>query len=111
MTDRSNPTADQLCEFENWLSTRPESVRALAKQLTPFAYYRIKATGQLCSICAYFEDGTVRVQTRTNPRSTLGMVWGDTIYEVFGYRAEDLEQLTDRVEIENARLLLPDEEK
>lgn len=72
--------------FKTWARSRPSSVRWMTRTLKPWNRYRIKATGQLCQMYSYSEDGTVTV------------VAADRIFgwalplRVFGLKPIDLER-------------------
>ena len=46
--------------WNEWVDSRPESVRAIASMYTPDKLYRM-ASGHRCTIYSYSEDGTVTV--------------------------------------------------
>lgn len=76
--------AEYQSELEEWLIGRPEVIQHLARLYPPWKIYRIKATGQLCQIYCYTEDGAVTVDTEPN---FIGMV-----HRVFGYKEGDIEE-------------------
>lgn len=84
-------TAAEIAEWEQWLAERPPSVRAVAKKYPPWLKYRLKSTGQHCTITLYdeHEDGsvTVRIWAWYEPRIMPAR-------GVFGVDPEDLEVVT-----------------
>jgi hypothetical protein len=66
-------------QFEEWLKDKPDLVKQVAHKLKPWFEYRIKKTGKRCILFAYYEDGTVAVDTIDN--------------FVFGLKPEDLEKI------------------
>lgn len=90
MANRVDPVPeDAVQEFEEWMSTRPESVRAIGARLKPWKLYLLKTTGQRVYPIAYSEDGTVRVaiEQHYNPDHLFIVP-----FEVFGIDANDLEE-------------------
>lgn len=82
----SAPNKDQLAEWNEWVTGRPAKVRKVCDRLPPWNYYEISKTGQIVTVEAYAEDGTVRV-----------LIVGDRIsvpsimpFEVFGVNPDDL---------------------
>lgn len=80
------PTAEQLASWAEWVAGRPTSVRETCEKFPPWHYYDMPKTGQIVTVQAYAEDGTVRV-----------LVVGDRIsiptimpFEVFGVPSGDL---------------------
>jgi hypothetical protein len=84
-------------EWQEWIATRPESVRALAKKYPPDTLYRLDPTGQLVTITAYNEDGSVRVyiDPKFNPRRALS-----SGFEVFGVDPEAMTPATGKQVLE-----------
>lgn len=50
--------------YEEWVVSRPPAVRAVVERLPPDRLYRMKSTGQRCTIAAYgeCEDGSVTLR-------------------------------------------------
>lgn len=61
----TEPTVEQLVQWQDWLAARPERVREVAERLPPWKTYLLsyegEMTGQKCSIMHYDEhdDGSV----------------------------------------------------
>lgn len=79
------PTSEQEAAWAEWVESRPESVKAVAKRFDPWSLYLLKTTGQRVTILAIAEDGTVRVNVSGN--------YNFLIFErqVFGINPDDLE--------------------
>ena len=77
-------------ELEEWLATRPQVIKDLARGHPPDALYRLASGGDddVYQIYSYFEDGTVSVirytQLASDPSSMV------PLWRVFGMRPEDL---------------------
>ncbi len=72
-------------ELRKWLKDRPKIIQEMALKIKPWKAYRIKATGQECSIYSFSENGTITVNTHNC------LMGGQ--YRVFGYKPEDLEEI------------------
>lgn len=72
--------------WNEWVSTRPESVRNLCRQLPTGRLYRLKTSEHRVTIYSYSEDGTVTVN--------LSGEYNAVVFErqVFGIKPEDLEE-------------------
>jgi hypothetical protein len=86
LPEMPTPDADQLASWDEWVAGRPPAVREMCESFPPWHYYDMPKTGQIVTVRAYAEDGTMRV-----------LVVGDQIsipaivpLEVFGVPAEDL---------------------
>jgi len=78
------PTEDQAAEWNAWIAERPECVRRIAERFEPWVLYRLTTTGQRCSVLAFAENGTVRIQAE---HPALGEI---SAVEVFGIEPETL---------------------
>ena len=78
------PTDEQTAIWREWLAGRPESVRGVAERFRPWMLYRLTTTGQRCSVIAFAEDGTIRIQAE---HPALGEI---SAVEVFGIDPETL---------------------
>jgi len=80
-------------EFNEWLDGKPEVIKEMAVILKPWNKYRLKQTGQHCSICSYNEDGTVTVNVDGHDNDVLGAMNKMVTTQVFGIYPNDLEAL------------------
>lgn len=84
-------SAEKEAELKEWLIGRPEVIKKMAGQLKPWINYRIKQTGQHCTLEAYAEDGTVRVVVNGHdyePQNGINKLYR---FDVFGIKPSDLE--------------------
>ena len=88
MTEISNEAKK---EFEEWLDGRPDVIQKMAVSLKPWFRYRLKPTGQHCSLYSYFEDGTVTITVDGHDTEALDMVNKVMPVNVFGISPDDLE--------------------
>lgn len=72
-------------QYKAWVARKPRVIRVLATKLKPWHRYRVKTTGQLCTLYSMSEDGTatMTVQDRIVPILQ---------YNVFGLKPGDLER-------------------
>ena len=80
-------------DFNKWLEGSPKVIRELGEKITPFVRYRIKSTGQHCSIVSYFEDGTLRVNVDGHESPLLDEINNSIQVGVFGIKPDDLEPI------------------
>ena len=77
-------------ELEEWLATRPQVIKDLARSHPPDAQYRLASDvdGDVYQIYSYSEDGTMSVirytQLTSDPSSMM------PLWRVFGMKPEDL---------------------
>lgn len=83
------PTEEQRAAWQAWVAERPESVRAIAERFTPWTLYRLTTTGQRCSVLAFSEGGTVRIQAE---HPALGEI---SATQVFGIDPTELVEWTE----------------
>lgn len=57
--------------LNKWLEGRPDVIVDMAAKLKPWLRYRVKQTGQHCSLCSYSENGTVTVTVDGHDNSKL----------------------------------------
>lgn len=75
-------------DWDEWLATRPEAVRAVAASHPPWHLYRVLSTGQHATIQAYDEhdDGSVTLKIQA------WYPWFPLVgHGVFGMSPDDLE--------------------
>jgi len=72
--------------FAKWLKRRPKVIREMARQWPPDRLYRMKSTGQRCTLVSYSEDRTVRVSITGAHNATM------FDRQVFGVGVDDLEE-------------------
>ena len=65
-------------EWNEWVNSRPPVVKDLCLRFTPTTLYKIKNTGQKCTVVSYNEHGTM----------TVDILY--SVYEVFGLFPDDL---------------------
>lgn len=83
------PTQDNRDAWKQWLAERPDSVRSVAERFTPWTLYRLTTTGQRCSVLAFDEGGTVRIQAE---HPALGRI---SAVDVFGIDPAELAEWTE----------------
>lgn len=84
---------DKQRDFEEWLSARPKIIQQLGNRLPPWNRYRMKETGQHCSMYSYSEDGTVTVTVDGHDSEPLDTINKMCPVNVFGVHPDDLEIL------------------
>ena len=87
-----SPDAQQA--LNEWLSDRPQEIKDLAEKVKPWFRYRIKETGQHCTLVSYFEDGTLKVNVDGHDSEALDMMNKIVQVNVFGISPESLEVLS-----------------
>jgi len=80
-------------ELDLWLLGRPKTIQILAERLKPWITYRVKSTGQHCTLLSYFENGTVSVEIVGHDSEVLNMINSCTSFGVFGLLPDDLEEI------------------
>lgn len=73
-------------EWHDWLFTRPDCIKSMAAKCPPNRLYRMKSTSQRCTIIAYSEDGTVRVNITGQYNFVIHS------RQVYGVAIDDLEE-------------------
>ena len=71
-------------EWEEWVSSRPESIHSMCREFPPNKLYKLKSTGHRVTISSYSEDGTCTVVVS----GRFNMVSMER--QVFGIKPEDL---------------------
>jgi hypothetical protein len=84
---------DQEIEFEEWLKDRPEIIKTMASKLKPWFRYRLKATGQHCTLYSYSENGTVTIEVDGHDSKSLNAIYKITPIRVFDVNPNDLDIL------------------
>lgn len=77
--------------WSQWLRGRPQVIQDLAARFPPNLAYVLKTTGQIVTLQAYSEDGTLRVCVLPE---YSGPVTGGC--SVFGIEPDDLEPATEQ---------------
>ena len=83
--------------WREWLKSRPEAVRVVAKRFPPWEPLRVKSTGQKAHIYSFGEtpDGRVVIQVNVlhaeNPGSIHEALFGGGGVRVFGLAPDDVE--------------------
>jgi hypothetical protein len=80
------PSDEQRAGYDEWVESRPEPVKSIAKRLNPWTLYRLKTTTHRVTLAAISEDGTVRV----NVSADFNMLAFER--SVFGINPDDLEE-------------------
>ena len=80
------PSETELDAWKEFVDTRPENVRQMCLKLPPWHYYDMPKTGQIVTVEAYNENGTVRVYVVGDRISIPAIV----PLEVFGVDPGDL---------------------
>lgn len=89
----TQPTAEQIRAWENWIVECPESIRATIVRLRidPWTLYRLKTTGQRVFILSFFESDTGdKVMCRVAVTGEFNLLTFER--SVFGIDPEDLEE-------------------
>jgi hypothetical protein len=83
------PTDEQVNGYREWCESRPPAVRAVCERFEPWSLYRLKGTGDRCTICSFGEgkDGTVTLTVAITGEYN----WTLFDREVFGINPDDLE--------------------
>ena len=78
-----DPTDEQRKMYAEFLSERPEHVRAVAARFDPWTMYRLTTTGQRCRVIGFHEteeDGVTVYLYAENP--VLGEVTGRNVFGI-----------------------------
>ena len=91
--------------WNEWVASRPESVRELCQSLPPDRLYRMGSTGHRCTIHSYGENGTVTVTVSGDYNAVT------FARNVFGIKPEELTEcdLPDESEVTGELLTDGDE--
>lgn len=73
-------------DWYEWVASRPPVVKALCEKYPPNILFRLKSTGQRCTVYSYNEAGTLTVSV-TGQYNLI-----DFSRNVFGIAPEDLEE-------------------
>ena len=82
----SEPTGQQLVEWQEWLAERPPNVRAVAERLPPWRKYWLTTTGQHARVVSYEEDDAGDVTVSIH----VWRDWHPVEWNVFGVDPESL---------------------
>ena len=81
--------AEAVAAWEQWLSTRPESIQTLGAYLQPWKRYKLH--NSTCRLVSFNEDGTVTVRiSREDNRDNAIFMFER---EVFGVPPDDLHEV------------------
>ncbi len=80
--------------LQEWLSGRPEVIKEMAEKLKPWERYRLKPTGQHCTLYSYSENGTVTITVGGHDSEPLDAMNKMTLINVFGIDPNELELLS-----------------
>jgi hypothetical protein len=83
----TEPTADQEAGWKAWVAERPPEIRAVAERFDPWSLYRLKSTGQRCTLYSFSEGQPVTMTVDFTGEHNL-MVFDR---RVFGIDPNDLE--------------------
>lgn len=83
------PTPEQLAGWNKWVAVRPANVRAVAEKFDPWSLFRMKETGQRCTLVSFgeAEDGAVTLTVNITGKHNFTMF----DRQVFGVNPESLE--------------------
>lgn len=86
------PRPDQKALWLEWVTERPDSIRAVAERFHPWELYKLTSTGQIVTVASFSEPGedgrpTIRVNIIGHSEHDLPM----PVYGVFGLDADELE--------------------
>ena len=90
MSNISDPTPEQLRGWNDWVQSRPESVRSVASKLFPWKLYRQKSSGHRVTVQAFDEQLDGKVTLRVMVGGEFNLVAFER--SVFGVDPEDLEE-------------------
>jgi hypothetical protein len=100
-------TAEEKKIFDEWLETRPESIKELAAKYPPGEYiikegapYGISAPGTKVILHSYFEDGNVRVAVLAENKTAAGLEHERKLAEEYNKNVEDIHKQNVLVEID-----------
>lgn len=84
-----DPRPEQQASWDQWVASRPANVRAVAENFDPWSLYRIKDTGQRCTLVSFGEadDGSVTLAVAVTGDHNLTMF----DRKVFGLNPSDVE--------------------
>ena len=85
----AQPTSEQEAGWAAWVAERPDNVRAIAERFEPWSLYRMKSTGQRCTVYSFGEQEDGKVTLTVNVTGDFNVVIFDR--QVFGIDPEDLE--------------------
>jgi hypothetical protein len=87
MARHTEPTPEQIQGWKEWVESRPDPVKAVAKRFDPWTLYKLKTTGHNVTLYSFSEVGTVTVDVRAEFNEVL-------LHErrVFGINPDDLEE-------------------
>lgn len=87
----TQPTPEQEELWKEWISQRPESIRAVAARFDPWTLYRLKTTNQRVYVLAFSEPGEDgKVTCRVGVSGEFNLVTFER--DVFGIDPDDLEE-------------------
>lgn len=84
-----NPTEKEIKAWNKWISKRPEHVRKVAEKFDPWSLYRLKTSGDRCTLISFEEMQDKTVTMRVAITGRFNLVIFDR--QVFGILPEDLE--------------------
>jgi hypothetical protein len=83
------PTPEQEAQWQEWLASRPESVREVAKRFEPWSLYRIKTGGQRVTIHGFNVDKEGQVTLTVCITGEFNLISFER--QTFGISPDDLE--------------------
>jgi hypothetical protein len=86
--DNTEPTPEQLAEWESWCDERPPKVAEVARRLPPWKLYRLHPPGQIVRILHYDEQENGDVTLTVSVDDDLNFVMFER--EVFGVNPSNL---------------------
>lgn len=85
----TEPTKEQLAGWKAWVAERPDNVRQVAESFEPWSLYRMKDTGQRCTLVSFGEGEDGSVTLTVNITGEFNAVIFDR--SVFGVDPDSLE--------------------
>lgn len=91
MTRYKEPSAENTKAWNEWVASRPESVRVVAERFDPWTLYRLRTTNQRVFVLAFSEpDKDGKVTCRVGVTGEFNLVTHER--HVFGIDPDDLEE-------------------
>lgn len=90
MSRFQDPTNEQIAAWNEWVASRPESVRVVAERFDPWTLYRMRSTGHRVTLYSFGEAPDGSVTLTVNVTGEFNLVTFDR--QVFGIAPDDLEE-------------------
>ena len=90
MSRYTQPTAEQLGAWQEWLALRPLHVRTIAERFDPWTLYRLSSSGHRVTVQSFDEDESGGVTLKVFVSGEFNLVAFERV--VFGIDPDDLEE-------------------